>query len=268
MTGLLNIFSAREVMPLIVYGAGIVVFLVWAAGRMSKLTSLRMLTEPGLFITTGKMGRGKSYLMTLFIFYAMRQRRVIFANYFVEGCKSYDEFMEWIDSIGGREIVVDRAGKPIGWRIPDEHKHTWNSPVTVSNWTQVIDAPNGCMTVIDEAQSWWDSGAFAAPGDVKDWVTRLRKRKITCLCGAQDFTMLSRWLRILAAGVWECRRTGSVHRYTLVDTSQVGKSAKTQKFTARFRCRRKRRVMALYDTFEAVGASREWGGITDPETVS
>ena len=263
---LINIFSVREVLPLILYGSLIVAFMVWAAGRMSKLTSLKMLTEPGLFITTGKMGRGKSYLMTLFIFYAMRQRRVIFANYFVEGCKSYGEFMEWIEHIGGREIVVDRAGKPIGWRIPDEFAGEWDSPVTVANWTQVIDSPNGCMVVIDEAQSWWDSGAFAAPGEVKDWITRLRKRKITCLCGAQDFSMLARWLRILAAGVWECRRTGAVHRYTLVDTSQVGKAAKTQKFTARFRCRRKRRVMALYDTFEAVGASREWGTVLSPGT--
>ena len=257
--GLINIFSVRQVVPLILGGSLVVVFLVFAAGRLSKLTSLKMLCESGLYIVTGKMGRGKSYLMTLFVFYALRQRRVVFANYYVEGCVPYPEFIAWVESVG-RDIVWDRAGKEIGWKIPKAHAHEWRSPVTVFNWTQILDAPNHAMVVVDEAQSWWDSGAFAAPGEVKDWITRLRKRYITCVCGAQDFSMLGRWLRILAAGVWECRRTGSVHRYTLVDTSQVGKTARVQKTMARFRCRRKRAVMALYDTYEAVSASREWAG--------
>ena len=205
--------------------------------------------------------------MTLFTFYALRQRRLVFSNYYIEGSRSYDEFFEWLVSVG-RENMLDKKGVPIGWRVPKEHAQEWRVPVLFENWAQIVDAPMGSMVLIDEAQSWWRSTDFASPAVVEEWITRLRKRRITCVCASQDFSLLGRFLRILAAGVWECRRTGSIHRYTLVDTSQVGKSLKTQKTMARFRCRRKKRVMALYDTFEAVAGSREWGAAVGSEGVS
>jgi hypothetical protein len=263
--GLINIFNWHQVVPYLIYGACFIVFMVFAAGRLSKLTALKMLTEPGLFGVTGRMGRGKSYLMTLFAFYAMKQRRVVFANYSLHGTKTYEEFLAWI-AVVGRDVQLDKSGDPIGWLVPKDHRKEWPWPVEYSNWAQMLDAPMMAMILIDEAQIWWQSADHAAPTHVAAWVTRIRKRQQTVLWGSQDFSFVGRWLRVLSGGIWECRKVGATHRYTLVDVSQAGKDPKVQKTMARFRVRRKKKVMALYDTMETVSSSREWGSV--PQDVA
>lgn len=129
----------------------------------------------------------------------------------------------------------------------------------LTSWSEIVSVPDRSLVLIDEVQLWWASGDHAAPIEVREWVTQLRKKKITCLWASQDVSFVARWLRLLSFGIWECRRLGRGHRYTLVDPSQAGRSPSQQKSLARFHVRRKRRVMALYDTLGLVSSSREWG---------
>src|SRR5579872_7143711 len=90
-----------------------------------------------------------------------------------------------------------------------------------SNWSEVLQAPPGSMVLMDEAQLWWASTDHAAPTEVRQWITQLRKHRITCLWASQDASFVARWLRTLSFGIWECRKFKSGHRYTLVDPSQA-----------------------------------------------
>jgi hypothetical protein len=236
--GLLNLLDGKAVLPYVEYGAGACVFLFVLVDRLNKSLAGSILKEPGLYGVTGRMGRGKSYLLALAIWWARRGSRIVFANFEVVGCVS---FKEW----------------------DDEHRDNdqWHGSVLFENWTQLRTAPNGAMCVLDEAQIWWASTDHAAPVEVRQWVTQLRKRKLTVLWATQDISFVARWLRILSFGIWECKKFKSGHQYTLVDPIEAGKTGK-QMTMARFRVKRKKRVMALYDTNALVASSREWGAST------
>lgn len=199
----------------------VAVFLVILGNVLHRLTAGSVMMDAGLYGVTGRMGRGKSYLLAFVAYLAFKRRRAVFANYPLRGAELLEE------------------------------------------WADILAVPEGSLVLIDEAQLWWSSSDHAAPVEVRAWITQLRKRRITCLWASQDVSFVARWLRLLSFGVWECRRYGRGHRYTLVDPSQAGRSPLHQKSLSRFHVARRKKVMALYDTFAVVSASREWGAV-DP----
>lgn len=238
MLGVLNLLDGKAVLPYVEWGSGLVVFIFVLVDRLNKSLAGSILEEPGLYGVTGRMGRGKSYLLALAVWWARRRRRVVFVNFEVSDVVT---FKEW----------------------DDEHREEegWVGSVLYENWTQLRMAPNKALCVIDEAQLWWASSDHAAPVEVRQWITQLRKRKLTVLWATQDISFVARWLRLLSFGIWECKRFHSGHQYTLVDPIEAGKTGK-QMTMARFRVKRKKVVMALYDTNALVSSSREWGAST------
>jgi hypothetical protein len=223
--------------------------LLFAAGRLSKLTAGQILCDAGLYGVTGRMGRGKSYLLVLAIWWAQRRRRLVFANFEVHGCI---EFSEWVALYQAQTFDNEDAGRK-----------SWHGVVWYHNWQQALSAPNKSMVVMDEVQLWWPSKAHDAPVEVEAWITQLRKRGLTVLWATQDFSFAARWLRLLSFGVWECKKFRGGFRYTLVDPTQAGRLGK-QLTMARFRVKRRKRVSALYDTLGVVASSREWGASAGP----
>lgn len=210
---------------------------------LNKKTAEAVLRGPGLWGVTGRMGRGKSYLMTLCAWWAIRTKRRSCAD-----CRS--------TFVNGHRALW--ANYPVG---VDHHEY--------DNWGELINAPHGSMILLDEAQLWWGSADHAAPIHVKKWVTQIRKRHITCIWAAQDFEMVARWFRILSSGIWEAERWKGGHKYTLVDPAYAGKARKVQKTMALLKIRRKRKIMALYDTLGFVKDSREWGAtMEEPVTTT
>lgn len=148
-----------------------------------------------------------------------------------------------------------RGGRQVWANYPLEGAHRY------SNWSEVLGVPDGSVVLMDEVQLWWASSDHAAPTEVRQWVTQLRKRKLTVIWASQDFEFVARWLRKLSFGIWECSRTGRGHVYTLVDPSQAGRSKRYQKSLSKLVVPRRRKVMRTYDTYALVEASREWGSV-------
>lgn len=136
------------------------------------------------------------------------------------------------------------------------------------DWPDVLDVPDGSMVLMDECQIWWPSHLSSAPVEFRAWVTQLRKRRITALWASQDFDFVSRWLRKLSLGVWSCERVRHFHSYSLLDSSVAASRRVNKPTLLRFRVKRRKRVMALYDTFELVEAGEGFGTAQRPLEAS
>ena len=127
------------------------------------------------------------------------------------------------------------------------------------SWSEILDLPDKALVLIDEAGRWWPSEAWKVPTEVKEWVTNIRKQRQTVLWAAQDQKQVSRWLRDLSFGIWECKRFRSGHAYSLFDASEFFRS-RSAKPELRVVLKRSKKVMSAYDTYELVASSVEWGG--------
>jgi len=127
------------------------------------------------------------------------------------------------------------------------------------SWDEILNIPDRSLVLIDEAGRWWPSEAWKVPIEVREWITHIRKQRQTVLWGAQDTKQVSRWLRDLSFGIWECKRWRSGHAYALFDADDFFRSRRA-KPELRVVLRRSKKVMSAYDTFELVGSSVEWGG--------
>jgi hypothetical protein len=196
------------------------------------------LMKPGLFGIIGMMGAGKSYFMTAVAWYAHKNDRLVFANYDLKGQVDY--------------ATWDSSGRP-GHRF-----------VRVTNWTQIRSIPDKSIVLIDEAHIWWGSNDYKAPPEQRQWITQLRKHKITCIWASQDISFVARWLRLLSFGVWIGARWRTGHIYKLYQVAQIGAGGKaTSKSELTVTLRRARKIMKLYDTFQTVDSSIEWGGVDE-----
>ena len=127
MTGLINIFSAREVLPLVYAGAALTAVLFFAAGRLNRVTAGSVLKDPGLYGVTGRMGSGKSYLLALAAWWAMRARRQVWANYPLRGAHAYENWSEMLAAPDGALVIIDEAHL---WWASGDH----DAPVSVKSW--------------------------------------------------------------------------------------------------------------------------------------
>ena len=217
-------------LPYMVGAFAVAIALIMLGNVLHRMTAGAVMMEPGLYGITGRMGRGKSYLMALVAWRAKRHRR----------------------------RCCSKANYPDGHRPIYANFHI-DGATEYSNWTEVLGVPHGSIVFMDEVQLWWGSADYGAPVEVRAWVTQLRKNHLTVLWATQDASFVARWFRVLSFGIWECGKSGRKHRYTLVDPSQAGLSPARQKSLSKFHVVRKRKVMAQYDTLGLVKASREWG---------
>ena len=127
------------------------------------------------------------------------------------------------------------------------------------SWDEIVNLPDRSLVLIDEAGRWWPSESWKVPIEVREWITHIRKQRQTVLWAAQDTKQVSRWLRDLSFGIWECKRWRSGHAYSLFDAGEFFRT-RSPKPELRVVLRRSKRVMGAYDTFELVGSSVEWGG--------
>lgn len=127
----------------------------------------------------------------------------------------------------------------------------------LSSWSEVVSVPDGAVVLLAEVQLWWPSHVRRGLPEVEGWVSQLRHHGITCLWDAQHVSFVSSRFRKLTFGVWEGRRLGFGHEYTLYTGRGFGGQRKPFRLGA-MRVRRDRAVERAYDTLEDVRPNLDW----------
>jgi hypothetical protein len=221
-------------------GLGLVMVLI--ASQLHRGRTAADLLAPGLYGVVGRMGGGKSYFLALAAFSALGKKRLVYANYRVEGAIMYQS---WGELLG----------------LP----HCEAEGCLLGNGT-CPDRNRGPMILMDEVHLWFPSEAWKCPVEVTGFLSQLRKLRVTMLWASQHEAHVGKRLIRLSFGMWKCVHYRQGHQYTLFDA--VGyNTAKAEKL-ARMNVVRKADVMRLYDTNEVVNASVEWGDGAGFENLS
>lgn len=233
----LNLMAGAKLLPLVGALVLMAIAIIAGASLLKRRSIAYDATTPGLYGVTGRFGSGKSYFLTWMASICLKRGRLVFATYEIAGHRSFSE-----------------------WRASFDAGELWIGPVLVTNWSEILQAPNDSLVIIDEAQGWWPSNAWNCPTEVKMWLSTIRHRGITVWWGTQWVNSVARWLRELSFGIWECEHFKAGHRYTLYDPRVIGAKKGTRTYDARIVLRRSADIMAMYDTHNDARSSVEWGG--------
>jgi len=162
----------------------------------------------------GRMGTGKSYLAVSMAYDRLRQGVDVASNFKLD-----------VSDLGGR----------------------W---APFSSLDQLAELKN-CVVIIDEAHLMLPSHLGAKlPMIARQALAHARKQGLDVYWISQHETRVAKVLRDLTSFIVKCEKVGSWHIYRTYDADEYGRAdAKSLRWQM---TRRKRRIMALYDTAEII----------------
>ena len=222
----------------ILIGAGMGMFgcLILVAIALHKRQTKHDFTTSGLHIINGRMGAGKTYLMTWAALIAIKRGLVVYANYWL--CPK------------GKHHEKDEHGDRI---------RCTNCVPLVQSWADVMEVKGGTqyrpvLILLDEMHVWWAVYDTRAGRTLENWISSLRKNGLMLLGTTQDYTFLAQRVRRLAYSCWLGAPGGiSGHKYKSYDPHSFDPFHKNLGPTlGRFSLHRRRRIMRSYDTREVI----------------
>lgn len=205
--------------------------------------------QAGMYFIVGRMGAGKTYLMTWAAFHAHKRKLEIFTNVSSLQYKS------------GLSVNGNPPGMLRNWEdvmalqaLAKELKSTQWRPIVV---------------LLDEVHLWWRSYEWEVDSDLEEFFSYLRKIGILLLGTTQDWAFMSKRLRRLAYGVWEGKPWVHGHKYSLYTPGGFEMFSRGRpKNEGQLYLIRRKKIMKTYDTREivksVVAPERKVGGTRKP----
>lgn len=211
----------------------------------------RQVDEPGMYGIIGRMGSGKTYLMALMAYRAMRTE-------------------VWLKCDACLALGMDDAPRVCEDRVrgfrPVYCNFWCEGARPISGWNDLCtpdlpfgsryDQTAGPLIMVDEMQLWWPSRAFRAPIEVHQLCSHLRKGRRTLLWCSQHESHVAKRLLQLSAGMWRAIQRHGIHYFTLYETDDFGR--KDAKWQAKLRYKRDSEVQDSYDTEEVIHPACDW----------
>lgn len=222
----------------ILIAVGMVMFgsLILVAIALHKRQTKHDFTTSGLHIINGRMGAGKTYLMTWAALIALKRGLKVYANYWL--CPK------------GKHHDKDEQGERI---------RCDNCVPLVTCWTDVLAVQGNTqyrpvLILLDEMHVWWAVYDTKAGRTLENWISSLRKNGLMLLGTTQDYTFLAQRVRRLAYSCWLGAPGGlSGHKYKSYDPHSFDPYRKNLGPTlGRFSLHRHKKIMRSYDTREVI----------------
>jgi hypothetical protein len=240
-----NPFSWRSTLPIVAVALGASALMFIAAGMLHSMEYKKSVALYGLYGVTGKFGRGKSYFLAWLAYDAMKRGRQVYAIK-ADPPQFNDDKRPMI---GGKKGT--KLSRPV---------------IELEDWQQIISVPDGSLVLLDEVQLWWRAADRAAPVEVQQWITQLRKHDITVVWASQFSSNVSPWLRKLSFGIFDCAKFRKGHRYLLYECHMMrGEHLARCKSESAVYLRRSKSVQEFYESKAFVTTGVEWGAEERPQ---